>query len=124
MRLPAMEGEWIDRSRSVEFSFEGRTYRAYAGDTVSTALWANDRTLLGRSFKYHRPRGILSLANHDMNNVAQWGAMPNVRMDVTPVQPGMALTAVNTFGSLESDKAAILGAFSRILPEGFSDKAF
>lgn len=124
MRLPAMEGEWIDRSRSVEFSFEGRTYRAFGGDTVSTALWANDRTLLGRSFKYHRPRGILSLANHDMNNVAQWGPMPNLRMDVTPVQPGMVLTAVNTFGSLESDKAAVLGAFSRFLPVGFYYKAF
>lgn len=124
MRLPAIEGEWIDRSRTVEFSFEGRTYRGFAGDTVSTALWANDRTLLGRSFKYHRPRGILSLANHDMNNVAQWGAMPNVRMDVTPVQPGMALRAVNTFGDLESDKAAILGAFSRFLPVGFYYKAF
>ncbi|MCW5624098.1 MAG: (2Fe-2S)-binding protein, partial [Burkholderiales bacterium] len=64
-RLPPVPGEWIDRSRTIDFSFEGRPVNGFAGDTPSTALWADGVRVLGRSFKYHRPRGVLSLANHD-----------------------------------------------------------
>lgn len=124
MRLPAISGEWIDRSRSVEFRFEGRTYKGYEGDTVTSALWGADVRVLGRSFKYHRPRGVLSLANHDTNAIHQWGDMPNLRADVTPLVAGMDLTAVNTFGSLENDKGRVLGKLSRFLPVGFYYKAF
>lgn len=124
MRLPATSGEWIDRSAPIEFKFEGRTYTGYAGDTVSAALWGADVRVLGRSFKYHRPRGVLSLANHDTNALHQWGAQLNLRADVEPLQPGMALTAVNTFGGLDHDKGRILGHFARFLPVGFYYKAF
>lgn len=124
MRLPASSGEWIDRSKPVEFSFEGRTFKGYAGDTISSALWGADVRVLGRSFKYHRPRGVLSLANHDTNALHQWGDQPNVRADVTPLVAGMTLTAVNTFGSLAGDKGRFLGKMARLLPVGFYYKAF
>ena len=124
MRLPATSGEWIDRSAPIEFKFEGRTYTGYAGDTVSSALWGADVRVLGRSFKYHRPRGVLSLANHDTNALHQWGDQPNVRADVVPLQAGMDLTAVNTFGGLDGDKGRVLGRFGRFLPVGFYYKAF
>ena len=64
----------------------------------------------------HRPRGVLSLANHDANVLMQAGALPNVRADVTPLQPGMTLTAVNTFGGLAADKGRWLGKLSRLKP--------
>lgn len=124
MRLPTSSGEWIDRSKPVEFSFEGRTFKGYAGDTVSSALWGADVRVLGRSFKYHRPRGVLSLANHDTNALHQWGDQPNVRADVTPLVAGMTLTAVNTFGGLAGDKGRFLGKMARFLPVGFYYKAF
>ncbi|QID17112.1 FAD-dependent oxidoreductase [Nitrogeniibacter mangrovi] len=124
MRLPAIRGEWIDRARPVEFRFEGRSFAGYEGDTVSSALWAADVRVLGRSFKYHRPRGVLSLANHDTNAIHQWGDMPNLRADVTPLVTGMDLKAVNTFGSLANDKGRVLGTLSRFLPVGFYYKAF
>lgn len=124
MRLPATRGEWIDRSRPVEFKFEGQTYKGYAGDTISSALWGAGVRVLGRSFKYHRPRGVLSLANHDVNALHQSGGTPNVRADVTPLVAGMDLTAVNTFGSLADDKGRFLGKLSAVLPVGFYYKAF
>ena len=124
MRLPATSGEWIDRSRPLEFRFEGRSYKGYEGDTISSALWGADVRVLGRSFKYHRPRGVLSLANHDTNALHQLGGTPNVRADVTPLVAGMDLSAVNTFGSLEGDKGRFLGKMARFLPVGFYYKAF
>jgi len=124
IRLPPVPGEWIDRSTVVPFTFEGKTYQGYAGDTISSALLGAGENVLGRSFKYHRARGVLSLANHDVNAVCQWEDRPNVRADVTQLQANMNLTAVNTFGGLNSDKARILGAFARFMPVGFYYKAF
>jgi len=124
MRLPPISGEWIDRATTISFSFEGKSYQGHAGDSISSALLAADAGILGRSFKYHRPRSVLSMANHDVNAVCQWADRPNVRADVTPLQAGMALTAVNTFGGLASDKARFLGLFSRFMPVGFYYKSF
>ncbi|MGE5722226.1 MAG: 2Fe-2S iron-sulfur cluster-binding protein, partial [Sphingomonadales bacterium] len=55
-----LEGGLIDRTRPLRFALDGRTYRGFEGDTLASALLANDVTLVGRSFKYHRPRGILT----------------------------------------------------------------
>ncbi len=123
-RLPPVAGEWIDRTREISFVFEGKSYRGHPGDSISSALLASGASMLGRSFKYHRPRSVLSMANHDINAMVQWAERPNVRADVTPLTDGMALTAVNTFGGLRADKASILGAFSRFLPVGFYYKSF
>ncbi|MGB9093861.1 MAG: 2Fe-2S iron-sulfur cluster-binding protein [Gallionella sp.] len=124
MRLPPIPAEWIDRSKTISFIFEGRTYYGHPGDTITSALWAANIRMLGRSFKYHRPRGVLSMANHDANIVVQWADRPNVRADVTPLAGGMEVTAVNTFGSLRLDRASVLGLLSRFLPVGFYYKAF
>lgn len=127
-RLPPVKGEVIDRTCPVEFTFEGRPVQGYRGDTISTALAANGVRVLGRSFKYHRPRGLLSAADHDANAIVQVRSknrsMPNVRADVVAVQPGWSVSAVNTRGGLAKDRLAALGCLSPFLPVGFYYKAF
>src|SRR6202045_4375427 len=123
-RLAAQAGEWLDRSAPLRFSFEGRDYRGYAGDTISSALAAAGLPYLARSFKYHRPRSILSFANHDSNTLFQVDGVPNVRGDVTLLRDGMRVSAVNTFGGLTRDKARVLDRFAPLLPVGFYYKAF
>lgn len=123
-RLPPQPGEWIDRGRPVRFRFEGRMYYGFHGDTISSALAACGVRLLGRSFKYHRPRGIYSLANHDVNVLVSDGRRTNLRADVTPLWEGAELFAVNTFGGLEHDQARHINRFGRFLPVGFYYKTF
>ncbi|MDP3288311.1 MAG: 2Fe-2S iron-sulfur cluster-binding protein, partial [Methyloversatilis sp.] len=123
-RLPAMPDEWIDRNTVVRFRFEGSAFEGLAGDSISSALWAAGQRALGRSFKYHRVRGILSAANHDVNVMLQDGPRLNTRGDVTALRDGMDLTAVNTFGGVANDRARVLGLFARFLPVGFYYKAF
>ena len=123
-RLAPIAGEWIDRRRPVAFKFEGRRYSGFEGDTISSALLANGVKVLGRSFKYHRPRGVLSFANHDANALVQWGARPNLRADVTAVVEGMELSAVNTFGGLAGDRGRFIEWLAPVLPVGFYYKAF
>ena len=123
-RVESQAGEWIDRSAPLRFSFEGREYQGYAGDTISSALAAAGVPYLARSFKYHRPRSILSFANHDSNTLFQVDGVPNVRGDVTLLRDGMRVSAVNTFGGLWRDKARVLDRCARLLPVGFYYKAF
>jgi sarcosine oxidase subunit alpha len=127
-RLPPVKGELIDRSAAMQFVFEGRTVPAYRGDTISSALAANGVRVLGRSFKYHRPRGLLSAADHDANVLVQVRdgerSVPNVRADVVPVRPGWQINAVNTRGGLARDRLARLGHLAPLLPVGFYYKAF
>ena len=123
-RLESPAGEWIDASAPLRFTFEGREYQGYSGDTISSALAAAGVPFMARSFKYHRPRGILSFADHDSNNLFQVDGMPNVRGDVTWLRDGMRVTAVNTFGGLRHDKARVLDRFAPLLPVGFYYKAF
>jgi len=128
-RLPQVAGEWIDRSRTLSFEFEGRPFQGFAGDTISSALAAAGEMTLGRSFKYHRPRGIFSFANHDANNLFQVarpssGWVPNVRGDVTELAAGMRATAVNTIGGLARDRGRFIEWLAPFLPVGFYYKAF
>jgi sarcosine oxidase, subunit alpha len=123
-RVESQPGEWIDRAATLRFSFEGHEYQGYAGDTISSALAAAGVPYLARSFKYHRPRSILSFANHDSNTLFQVDGVPNVRGDVTLLRDGMQVSAVNTFGGLRADKARVLDRFARMLPVGFYYKAF
>ena len=127
-RLPAIKGERIDRATTVEFIFEGRQVRGYRGDTISSALAANGVRILGRSFKYHRPRGLLSAAGHDVNAMMQVRnadrSVPNVRADIVPVQQGWDVTAVNTRGGLAHDRLSVFNRLARFLPVGFYYKAF
>src|SRR5438477_11089802 len=99
-RLSRQPGEWIDRERPMQFRFEGQEYIGYAGDTLSSALVANGVRLLGRSFKYHRPRGVYSLANHDCNALMEDADRTNIRADVTPLWEGADVPAANMRGAL------------------------
>lgn len=123
-RLPPVAGEWIDRTQLLSFTFEGRRYTGFVGDTITSALLAAGQRTLGRSFKYHRSRSLLSLANHDTNALMQAGAVLNLRADVTPLEAGLSLVAVNTFGGVMGDRASVLDRFSSVLPVGFYYKAF
>jgi sarcosine oxidase subunit alpha len=123
-RLPVHSEEWLDRAATLRFSFEGRDFQGYEGDTITSALAAAGVATMARSFKYHRPRGILSFANHDSNTLFQVDGAPNVRGDITLLRDGMSVSAQNTFGGLARDKARALDGFARVLPVGFYYKAF
>ena len=123
-RLPSALGEWIDRSQRVDFTFEGVRHSGFAGDCVTSALAAAGVMVLSRSFKYHRPRGVLSLANHDVNAMFEVDGVPNVRGDVTPLRAGQRVGALNTFGGLKRDRARVLDRLAPFLPVGFYYKAF
>ncbi|MEO1994018.1 MAG: 2Fe-2S iron-sulfur cluster-binding protein [Planctomycetaceae bacterium] len=123
-RLPPQPTHWIDQDQPITFRFEGRSYRGYSGDVLSSALWANGVRVLGRSFKYHRPRGIFSLAGHDVNVMVEGQGRTNLRGDLLPIRSGMDVCAVNTWGGLRRDWLKSIGWFSRFLPVGFYYKAF
>lgn len=123
-RLPHQPGEWIDRSHPVEFMFEGRRYTGFEGDTISSALWANGLRVIGRSFKYHRPRGIFSLNDSDSNLMMESGGRTNIRADITPISQDLDLYAVNTWGGVRRDRLRILDRFGAFTPVGFYYKTF
>ena len=123
-RLDPQPLEWIDRSQQVGFRFEGKQYTGFKGDSISAALLASGQQLLGRSFKYHRPRSALSFANHDVNALFQSDEATNIRGDVVGLSEGMELRACNVNGSLEHDRDTYIGLLSRFLPVGFYYKAF
>ena len=122
-RLAPQPGEWIDRSRPIAFRFEGRRYRGLHGDTVSSALLAAGVRVLGRSFKYHRPRGVFSLTGADANVMLEGAAGTNLRGDETPLTAGLDLRAVNTLGGVRRDLLAVLGRLAAFTPVGFYYKA-
>jgi sarcosine oxidase subunit alpha len=106
------EGGRIDRSRPLRFSFDGRRYEGYAGDTLASALLANDVFLVGRSFKYHRPRGILSAGSEEPNALVtvDRGAgrvTPNLRATQVELYDGLVARSQNRFPSLRFDLGAL-----------------
>lgn len=123
-RLPPQPGEWIDRTQPISFRFEGELHQGYAGDVITSALYANDVRRVGRSFKYHRPRGSYSFANHDANALFTDGRRINLPGDATPIEPALDLYAVNTAGGLERDRLRVTEWFSAFMPVGFYYKAF
>ncbi|WP_419904444.1 2Fe-2S iron-sulfur cluster-binding protein [Kiloniella sp.] len=123
-RLESPWGSRINRSEKIQFSFEGKAYEANEGDCIASALAANGQWVLSRSFKYHRPRGVLTMAGQDANTLVQLKGEPNVRADIRPVRNGMTVTAQNVHGSLKNDKGAILDRFGRFMPVGFYYRSF
>ncbi len=118
----------VDRSTPLEFTFNGKTFQGYSGDTVASALLANGQHLVGRSFKYHRPRGIFSAGSEEPNALVQLrrGAFqePNTRATVAELFAGLEATSQNHVGSLEFDLMAATGFFSNFLSAGFYYKTF
>src|SRR3990170_3670623 len=107
-RLPPRPGEAIDRSRGLAFSCNGRAVHAYAGDTIASALYASGVTIFSRSFKYHRPRGLLCVAGRCPNCLMNVDGQPNVRSCVTPVRDGMKVRHQNAWPSLETDALSVV----------------
>jgi sarcosine oxidase, subunit alpha len=123
-RLPPQSGEWIDRSRKVAFTFAGERVEGHAGDTIASALAAHGKWILSRSFKYRRPRGVLTMAGQDANTLVQLPDEPNVAADTVPISEGLRVEGQNFDGSLENDRGALIGAFGKFLPVGFYYKSF
>ena len=94
-------GLLIDRASPLAFAFDGRLHNGFAGDVIASALYAEGRRVLSRSFKYHRPRGVLTMAGHDANTIVQVADEPNVRADRYRLRDGIAVASVNRLGSVD-----------------------
>ena len=123
-RLHPKQGEVIDRSTTIRFTFDGVEYTAHPGDTVASALTAAGVKVLSRSFKYHRPRGLLCCSGHCPNCLVQIGDEPNVRACTRPVEAGMEVRAQNVWPSLNRDLLSLTQLGSRFMPVGFYYKTF
>ncbi|MEJ2121941.1 MAG: sarcosine oxidase subunit alpha family protein [Alphaproteobacteria bacterium] len=122
------EGGRIDRSKPLRFTFNGAAYEGYAGDTLASALLANGVHLVGRSFKYHRPRGILSAGPEEPNALVQLetGAhtQPNIRATQIELYAGLLANSVNAWPSVGFDVGAVNSLFGHFFPAGFYYKTF
>lgn len=123
-RLAEPWGSRIDRSRPIRFTFEGKNFEGYAGDSIASALAASGQWVLSRSFKYHRPRGILSMTGADANTLVQLPFEPNVAADRTPISEGLRISTQNVNGTLERDRDAIIDRLGRFMPVGFYYRTF
>jgi sarcosine oxidase subunit alpha len=123
-----LDGGQIDRNTSLSFRFDGRSYAAHPGDTLASALLANDVRLIGRSFKYHRPRGLLTAGSEEPNGMVELrsGARkePNTRATTVEVFDGLEAQSQNRWPSLKFDALAVNDLFSNFLSAGFYYKTF
>src|ERR687892_497102 len=107
VRLPPRPGELIDRSARVIFTFDGLAVGGHPGDTFGSAMYASGRRLFSRSFKYHRPRGLLCCSGHCPNCLMTVDGVPNVRVCVEPIRHGADVRTQNVLGSLNRDLLSI-----------------
>jgi len=121
-------GRLIDRSKPLSFTFNGRKMQGFQGDTVASALLANGQTLVGRSFKYHRPRGIVTSGPEEPNALLNLGKEkrfePNARATTTELFDGLEARSQNHWPSLERDVGVLNDRLARFLPAGFYYKTF
>src|SRR5947207_13952854 len=121
-------GGLVDRRNALGFRFDGRELQGFAGDTLASALLANDVRLVGRSFKYHRPRGILTSGSEEPNALVELrtGARrePNTRATTAELYDGLVAASQHRWPSLAFDIGGIHDALSRFLVAGFYYKAF
>ena len=122
------KGGQIDRSTPVDFSFDGRSYQGFAGDTLASALLANNVRLIGRSFKYHRPRGLIAAGSEEPNGIVELrsGARrePNTRATMIELYQGLEAESQNRWPSLDFDLLSINSFLSPFLTAGFYYKTF
>ena len=123
-RLGASPTQAIDRSKTVAFDFNGRAVEAHGGDTVASALYAAGVRTFSRSFKYHRPRGLLCVGGRCPNCLMNVDGVPNVRACTEPVREGMSVRGQNAWPSVERDFLSVLDKLGRLMPVGFYYKAF
>ena len=122
------DGGRIDRGKRVGFTFDGQTYEGYAGDTLASALLANGVRLVGRSFKYHRPRGIVGSGAEEPNALIQLGVgahtEPNTRATQIALFEGLIAESQNAWPGVGFDVGAINNLVSKVIPSGFYYKTF
>lgn len=125
-RLPS--GGRIDRNKPIMFSWDGKAYEGYEGDTLASALMANHQYVLGRSFKYHRPRGIMSAGVEESGAILTVGKNdrrdPNVKATQQTLHAGLVATGQNAWPNVRNDLNAVNGLFGRFLSAGFYYKTF
>ncbi len=118
----------IDRSAPLKFTFDGRRYEGFRGDTLASALLANGVHLVGRSFKYHRPRGIMAAGSEEPNALIQLGdgnrTDPNIRATRIELRDGLVATSQNRWPCLKFDIGSVNNLLHRFLPSGFYYKTF
>jgi len=122
-------GGLVDRTQRLGFTFDGKRFHGLAGDTLASALLANGVHLLGRSFKYHRPRGILTAGSAEPNAlVAVWRdaarCTPNLRATQVELYEGLQAESQNRWPSLACDVGAVNGLIAPFIPAGFYYKTF
>ena len=122
------QGGRIDRSRPLGFTFDGKRYEGFAGDTLASALLANGVHLVGRSFKYHRPRGIMTAGSDEPNALIQLRTgdrtEPNIRATQIELFEGLVAESQNRWPSLRFDIGGVNNLLSRYFPAGFYYKTF
>ncbi len=121
-------GGRIDRAKPVSFTYDGKAYQGFDGDTLASALLANGVRLVGRSFKYHRPRGIVSAGIEEPNALVQLGTgartEPNMQSTRIELFDGLTAASQNCWPSVNFDVRAINNVFQKLIPSGFYYKTF
>ncbi len=128
-KLRVKTSKFIDETYKISFRFNGKTYYGYKGDTLASALLANDVHLVGRSFKYHRPRGIMTAGSEEPNAIVQLHkntsrTEPNVRATEIEIYEGLEASSQNCWPSVNFDIGGINNFLSPLLPAGFYYKTF
>jgi heterotetrameric sarcosine oxidase alpha subunit len=127
-RFRQPSGGLIDRGRPLRFTFNGNTHIGFAGDTLASALLANGIRIVGRSFKYHRPRGVFGLGAEEPNALVQLGVgariEPNSKATQIELFDGLVAASQNCWPTVNFDLGSLTGLFSRLLPAGFYYKTF
>ena len=121
--------EFIDQTTRISFKFNGQKFYGFKGDTLASALLANNIHLVGRSFKYHRPRGIMTCGSEEPNAIVQVGndpsfTEPNVRATEIEIYEGLEASSQNCWPSVKFDVGSINNFLSPLLPAGFYYKTF
>ncbi|MGR3623388.1 sarcosine oxidase subunit alpha family protein [Pseudophaeobacter sp.] len=123
-----LSGGQVNRNTELNFRFDGRSFKGFEGDTLASALLANGERLMGRSFKYHRPRGVLTAGSEEPNALVELRQgnrqEPNTRATVAELFEGLEAKAQNAWPSLRFDAMAVNDRFSNFLTAGFYYKTF
>ena len=118
----------INREKTLNFKFDGRNYKGFEGDTVASALLASGKKVFGRSFKYHRPRGVLTAGSEEPNALITVGQGafqdPNIRATTQEIFEGLVTKSQNNWPNLQYDILSINDLFSNFLGAGFYYKTF
>ena len=127
-QINRLNGGLVDRNKVLDFIFDGKSFEGFQGDTLASALMANGVRLMGRSFKYHRPRGLFSAGSEEPNALVELRTggrqEPNIQATMAELYSGLIANSQNRWPSLKHDFMAINDRFSNFLSAGFYYKTF